>query len=993
MNKLPFVILLLLLVGVAGAFAVWTGEDGPQISVHEAPLPGEGEAEPAKADEMMAPPGDEMPAAEPDADLPEGLDAIARQEVAGGQGELRYLVVQVWNGKPGVPAAATDVFFLDGFEGPELGDPYAQHWSSLAEGRGQKFKTDSAGQVQLPPVESWAMVTAQGAGTYGCAKVGRKHRKVETILLQADETLTVRVVDGEDRPAAGVPVGVAQRVPVKAAAPAKFQDLLRQMRTLEQQAADIQRYIKENPGQRAEVTAKMNGIRERQRRVRGELGRMKRAGAGKGKGKGKRPGQPRRALARAEPAKPKITARTEVRARRRTDSSGLAVFRHFQIYRRQQAAWWPQQYVDQFQAVLLMPLQQPEAASFSGRPAPTETLELRLPPTGSIALRTVDLDGRPFTHPVRADLRLHDAESVPWARLSERKAQNQTEIVFPFVGLGLRFTARCRLDDSDFRWTLPPFSGPINAGERVTIDVVVAPKEGMLFGRLLDRDSKPLAGARPTFLINSGAGRLEGEEVVLDKDGRFHLPYQVRDKHRGPFRLEIRHDDVKPIAGLVMALPRIPAGRVPDLGDLHIEDFGRIAFGTVTDDVGQPLRGANVQLQRQRDVGGEQPRLAFVDEAFVTDRTDASGRYELYGTLEPGRYRLRVQAKNHFPHDSRDLRAGEQLDLQLLRNSKVVGTVLTPAWLPSRNLRIVLQSVLDPKFRREDQIHDYKGKKYIYFDRVRPGTYTVSIRVQDFPDPIQRIDALEIRPGQQDLHPRLRDIDLGVLLHRFEVTAVDENGRAMRPSWPLLARIVRPGGQSSLIGFPWKGPKLEVISTTPDLHVVPLADGYQADPVVLVAGINQLQFRKVPPVILHLPGLRGLVGSGLVWVAMRLESGAPGSQLPRALDAWDGRSKRISGMFARKRRAKAGKMLGQNDSLQVAVNVDGSYRVMAYLLATGKARKARPVGVELGKVQVRLVPGSGPLRVTVPVNAEKVAKALAELAQHEASGVVRKRVP
>ena len=96
----------------------------------------------------------------------------------------------------------------------------------------------------------------------------------------------------------------------------------------------------------------------------------------------------------------------------KTDRDGIAVIRHFQVYRRQQQKWWPKQHVDRFEAVLLMPLQQAETRPFAGRPVPEETIELRLPPTGSIALRTVDLEGRPFTHPVHADLRMQTGQAV-----------------------------------------------------------------------------------------------------------------------------------------------------------------------------------------------------------------------------------------------------------------------------------------------------------------------------------------------------------------------------------------------------------------------------------------------------------------------------------------------------------------------------------------------------------------------------------------------------
>ena len=46
-----------------------------------------------------------------------------------------------------------------------------------------------------------------------------------------------------------------------------------------------------------------------------------------------------------------------------------------------------------------------------------------------------------------------------------------------------------------------------------------------------------------------------------------------------------------------------------------------------------------------------------------------------------GRYRLRAEAKEHFPVASPELRRGEAVDLMLQRKSRVVGTVLTPTIL------------------------------------------------------------------------------------------------------------------------------------------------------------------------------------------------------------------------------------------------------------------------------------------------------------------------
>ncbi|MEE2888547.1 MAG: hypothetical protein VX951_14040 [Planctomycetota bacterium] len=987
MNKTLFLALLVVLVGAACAFFVWAGSEATTVTPNE-PIAWTQDETPDLASPVAV--GESEAVAE-DSDeseeTPAGLLELSRQELEGERGNLRYLVVQVWNGKRGVPAPDTDVFFLDGYEGPELEDPFAQHPGDLTEAHGQRFKTDAKGRVELPAVQKRAMVSAQREGMYGFTKIGRRHRRVETITLRVDETVTVRVVGDEDRPVAGVPVGVAQRVPMRKNL-TEIEGLTAKMQELERQAAQVERYVRANPAQKERAQFRIKQIREQQGTIKSELARTKkgssrRSGDRRRRGSRQRSGdRQRRGAADRQPPKYLITTRSDVRARRRTDAEGIAVFRHFQTYRRYQETWWPQQHVDQFEAVLLMPLHNPEASDFSGRPVPTETVELRMPPTGSIALRMVDLEGRPFTHPVHVDLRMQAEQAVSWARLQKRKEQNRSEIVFPFIGLGLQFTAHCRLDDDDFRWKVPSIAGPSNPGERVTVDVVVAPTEGMLFGRLLDNAGQPLAGLRPSFLINTSVGRLEGEDVTTDKDGRFHLPYQVRDKHQPPYRLEIRNKGVRPVAGLAMRLPGLPAARVTDLGDLQLDGFGAIAYGVVMNDRGEPIKGASLQLQRERQMGGEQLKMAFVDEAFVVGRSDAEGRYEMFGELEPGRYRLRVTARGHFTLNSNDLRTGSAFDLQLLRNSQLVGTVLTPSWLRSSDLRTVLESELGAKKRRDDRIHFYRGKKFIYFERVPPGSYTVSIRLKGFPDPIYRASGLQILPGQTEVHPRLLDIDLGSFLHRFELTAVNQHGQPIKPRWPLIAKIMRPSGQTSFVGFPWKGSKLEIISASPDLEVTPFDYGHLAEPALLPMGTSEVRFVKLPPVELRLPGLRRLVGQALVWVKLQP---VKGTGIPRQLEMWDDASRQVGRQFGGLQRRNFGVLLGQGDTVQIPMMMVGQFKVTVYLLGTTKNRKTRGIRLELGEVNVRLAPGAGPQRVAVNVDAKKVQDALAELVQREAA--------
>ncbi len=958
MNGKHFLALgLLLVIGavavITGMFFLWNGSE-----TTDTPLPFATDF--FDTDEKKSIPFDLDLVGEIDEELEsfdeQPADDAPRIDLPATTEEIRYLTVQVWDGEPGVPAAEAEVFFLDGFEGDALTDPFAQHWSALAESEGERFRTDARGRVELQPVEDWAMITAIRPGMYGFAKVGREHRDLETIVLRPDENVTVRVVDGEDKPVAGVPVGVIQHVPADND-PAK---LWEQIKQLQQYRTKVEEYIRANPSQREAARGRLDGIRKKEAELNTALRRAK-ADYSKNPKK-------KRGAARGEKDKGRPATHTELRARRHTDAEGIALFRHFQVYRHEHEDWWPPHLVDRFEAVLLMPLEQPEARAFGGRPVPADTIELRMPATGSIALRTVDLDGRTFSHPVNGELRIDAEEAAPWMRVEMRKEQNEEALVFPFVGLGLGFTAHCELDDNDFTWRFPSFLGPSTPGERVTVDMVVAPDAGMLFGRLLDGAGKPLAHRVPTFLITSHAGRLEGEEVTLDKAGRFHLPYHVREPHSAPFRLEIRRNDVTPTAGRAMTLPALPEAKVTDLGDLRIDALGRLARGRVADDLGAPIEGATVQLQRERMRGGKNPRLEFADEDFTAARTDDGGRFELFGELEKGRYRLRVEADGHFPFETADLGSGEPIDVILDRRSRVVGTVLTPSWMPDNSVRVRLESMADPEQQRDDQVHDHEGRTYIYFDWVRPGIYNVVIRVRDFPDPFLRIDGIEIVPGQMDIHPRLLDLDLSRFLHRFEVVAVDDQGERIQPNRPLVARIVRPGGEIEFVGFPWRNGRTEIFSVSPTLDVWPEAQGYHAEPTVLVHGGCELRFLEIPPVEVHVPGLREIVGTMPVWIGMkRATAQGAGSGLPDRLATWDRRSNRIAGWYGKTRATYA--PLGEDEIARIELSRDGVYQIEAYM----GGRKAH---IEFGTAKVRLEPGEEPQRVTVTIFPDQVQAVL-----------------
>jgi len=977
MNKSFAVVSLIAVAALAWGVFLWRGaSDVPAPPIAEA----DGDAGWAEAPATTSSSSSAIEAADL-ALLEESPDEPDRLEVELEADPSPRLQLQIWDRKRGQVAAEADVYIVEGYEGDDFPDPFRPHLCEVAFAEGRRYKATSDGIVELSRLEERTLIAAQLPSAVGFRILDERHREREEITLRSDEAVAVRVVDQDGKPVEGVPVGVQQRVVDRVDAKRTYRDFDR----LKERIAELRAEMEKVPTNQESLQWRLSWSERRLSQVRKTIDRLRRAEAKQQVAKGGKPNRSaksKKGPAESSSSRPKASTaqvfdtRYEVKARRRTDARGVAVFRHFQFARHRQEKWWPEEHRDRFEAVLVMPLAAPVKAPFLGRPLPAEPVELRMPATGSVTLRTVDRDGRLFTHPVRGTLRIEGGDNPDWSRVQLRKEQDEAAIVFEHVGLGVQLVANCRLDDRDFRWQSPAFFGPTRPGERKVVDLVVAPDAAMLHGRVLDEAGEALASRELTFLINSSRGRLEGEEVVLDREGRFHLPYEPRDASVAPFRFQIRGEEHDEVPGFARTLPTLASEGVMDLGDLRLGALDQVAFGRVVDDLGAPIEDAHVQLQRERPSRRNREEMRFDDEAFTDAHTDDNGDFWLFGDVESARYRLRVRADGHFPHETLGVNRVTGTEIQMMRKARLVGTVTLPKWMPSKRVKAELRSLDDPERNRDDQIRDWQGGRYIYFDWVRPGLYSLSLRIQEFPEPFLQIDNLQVRPGDHEPHQRLRGLDLSPYFHRFEVLAVDEAGKRFNPESPLLARVTGMNGVAQFVGFSWKQGRVEIINSQPTLEVSPLAPGFRAEAAVLSAGRSELRFLRVPPITLRAPGIRKWIGDTSAWVGLRL------LEAPK-LARLDGRGGRSTRGFDRATSSYA--RLGANERARVTPLMDGRYRVAAYI---GDKARGGLVEVAMGEVDVRVEPGGPSVVLQVQAAPKALQDAMREVLRRQAAAPI-----
>jgi hypothetical protein len=418
---------------------------------------------------------------------------------------------------------------------------------------------------------------------------------------------------------------------------------------------------------------------------------------------------------------------------------------------------------------------------------PRATLELVLPPTGSLDVELVGPDGGVLL--VDALIEVALARAVPadadeaWRReyLPDRTGNDQIlafarsgRLVLERVGPGLEleFEIAAR---GGYRVAYARAVGPRGASERATLRVTLEPLVA-LAGTLIAPGGALLAsrGVHASLGIEKregGSARIR-RRLETDARGRFELHFAPEWPLDVTCALELWSDDVDGTRGWL----RLERDGPGELGEVVLDTLPLLAGGRVLGTDGEPIPGVVVELVS---------RPERFEEGWI-DRSpcDADGRFALQAPCDLEEVELVAHADGYVTRGFRASTGSRDLAVALERGGGIRGSVRVHASaLEALEVRLMVGS----EIRSATSLEQDGGFELL---DESPGSYDVVVSVVGEDEPAVFVPAVEVRAGEVASDPRLAVLDLTGIVRTFELTLV-------HPANDPYARVLvrrRPSG-------------------------------------------------------------------------------------------------------------------------------------------------------------------------------------------------------
>lgn len=553
-----------------------------------------------------------------------------------------------------------------------------------------------------------------------------------------------------------------------------------------------------------------------------------------------------------------------------TDANGMATFAHVQHRRTAHSGAQAGKTVTQWRLFVVIPGLELPPILVDAVQVPSEPIEVQLPPTGRLRAK-VTFSGKPMPglqvgfHVGPKD----DSAAINGAANATVDPDGWTRFGHVPLGKTLFVVARQRSAS-----TTRELAGPTLPGQEVELVLELADESFVLTGRLLGDDGQPLADQEVGGSFDATRS-MGGVSVRTDAAGRFVWWIASRWKDgEEAIRLKKLLFERRSSAGPAMHVdvpPRDLVVGTNDLGDLRfavaqLVVSGRFAFDTP----GSGRTWASVaRLGEARASSSGEERWERIGDLRVD--VDEDGRFEVRGTLPPGRQRIEAQGL-HLPVKPVEFAVGTRdLVIPVQRGSTLEASCRLPDGLPPESIQLRLQprtpATNDTQARgpgpfrmRGDPLlaqarAPVDGVVPYTWSALPAGTYDLRVEAIGSAAPFVVVqDVVVPEPAGGD--PRLLAIDLRELVTtlrvRVELTGQDANSRET----PMVFQLPQANEQE------WQGvpANTELVLPMPK-HPVDLlvaCDGYHAETLRGAVGSATVTLRPWPTVQVTFTGREAL---------------------------------------------------------------------------------------------------------------------------------------
>lgn len=462
-----------------------------------------------------------------------------------------------------------------------------------------------------------------------------------------------------------------------------------------------------------------------------------------------------------------------------TGADGVAQFPHFRA--QMEGAW---DFDAEHVLAVAEPFAEPVESPFDPTRPPVETVELRLPPCGSVLLDVVG-DARGAQHSLALARSSSSDDALPTSNLDFLRPSKDGVAHFPFVGLGGVVTP---VSVYEGRVTVHEASaalGPTRPGEVVRIGVEVlaqAKPERRIVGTLAGPAIHSSGSTRVDIELRSqdasGDPWSQNLRVIVLPDGDFLIP--LLREAVGSTTLEFtalgpRDERV----GQAELTVRSPAGvSVLELGQIFIDARTLLVTGRVVDSSGRQVVGARVLGWGARGVGANLQNRDWQHFDELETHTGPTGEFELRGDslwTALGLSAWTSDAASEF----RVFDVGARdVVLTLASDGAIAGSISLDAGLAREymNMGVFPEGPsAAPHGAMPYRRSEIDAEGAFVVRGLAPGSYTVAAYASGTPREVARVEGVLVEAGRTTRDPRLEPLDIG---EWSELRVLDADGRA-----------------------------------------------------------------------------------------------------------------------------------------------------------------------------------------------------------------------